>query len=91
MNLKDILAQVAERNNLTQKQTREVYDSLIEVVSEELAKEETDKLSLTNFVTFYKKQQDARVGRNPQTGEPIQIPAKTKLSIKPTSNMKAVV
>ena len=42
MNLKEILAQVAERTSLTQKQTREVYDALVDVTTEALQKDDVE-------------------------------------------------
>ena len=52
MNLKEMLAQVAERTSLTQKQTREVYDALVDVTTEALQKDDVEKVALLNLVTL---------------------------------------
>ena len=52
MNIKEIIAAVATKTGQSQKQVRETYDALTEVVQEALTNEATDKLALVNLVTF---------------------------------------
>ena len=61
---------------------------LFEVVQEALTNEATDKLALVNLVTFYKTEKDASVKRNPATGEPVDVPAYTRLTAKPVKSLK---
>ena len=91
MNLKEMLAQVAERTSLTQKQTREVYDALVDVTTEALQKDDVEKVALLNLVTLHKKPQAAATKRNPATGESIEVAAHTRLTAKPVKSLKDAV
>jgi nucleoid DNA-binding protein len=48
----------------------------------------TARFSYPGFGTFTKKRKGARPGRNPQTGEPITIPATTTVAFQPGSELK---
>ena len=89
MNIKEIIAAVATKTGQSQKQVRETYDALTEVVQEALINEATDKLALVNLVTFYKTDKDASV--KPATGEPVDVPAYTRLTAKPVKSLKDAV
>ena len=77
--LQDLIQSVAERSGETKAATERVLRAALEVVPE-LAKE--DRLTLRGFGTFKFKTRAARAGRNPQTGEAIQIPESTSLTFK---------
>ncbi len=51
----------------------------------------TARFSYPGFGTFTKKRRGSRSGRNPQTGQPITIPAKTTLGFQPGSELKAAL
>lgn len=51
----------------------------------------TGKIQLVGFGTFEMKTREARKGRNPQTGEPMEIPASSNLTFKPSSAFKTVI
>lgn len=91
MNFTDLIKQVASKGSYTQKQVREVYDLLVETVQEELGKEEVDKLSLQGLVTLVKVERAARTGRNPATGDAIEIPAKTVIKAKTVKAIKDLI
>ena len=91
MNIKEIIAAVATKTGQSQKQVRETYDALTEVVQEALTNEATDKLALVNLITFYKTDKEAAVKRNPATGEPVDVPAYTRLTAKPVKSLKDAV
>lgn len=72
MNKADLISKVAEMVE-TQKLAKEIVDTLIGAISDALA--HNDSVQIAGFGTFKVNQRKARVGRNPQTGESIQIPA----------------
>lgn len=47
-----------------------------------------DAVTIVGFGTFAKKDRPARTGRNPSTGEPMQIRASTTVNFKPSQNLK---
>jgi DNA-binding protein HU-beta len=64
---------MAEKSGLTKKDSEKALNSFIEAVEEALVKGE--KVQLVGFGTFEVRERSARKGRNPQTGEEIDIPA----------------
>ena len=73
MNKNELIAAVAERANLTKKDSEAAVSAMIEAISDALC--EGDKVQLVGFGSFEVKKRDARVGRNPKTKESIEIPA----------------
>ena len=73
MNKTELVAAMAEQTNLSKKDVEAVLKSFIDVVSEELKKGE--KVQLVGFGTFEVSERAAREGRNPQTGETMEIKA----------------
>ena len=78
MNKNELIAAVAERANLTKKDSEAAVSAMIDAISDALC--EGDKVQLVGFGSFEVKKRDARVGRNPKTKEPIEIPA-TKVPV----------
>ena len=70
MNKTELVAAMAEQTNLSKKDAEVALKAFIDVVSEELKKGE--KVQLVGFGTF---EVSAREGRNPQTGETMEIKA----------------
>ena len=73
MNKSELIGAVAQKAGLTKKDTEKAINSFIEVVQEALAGGDT--VAILGFGTFLARERSAREGRNPRTGEPIQIPA----------------
>ena len=73
MNKTEMIAALAEKTNLTKKETEKVLNAFTEVIEEELKKGE--KVTLTGFGTFEARERAAREGVNPQTKEKITIAA----------------
>ena len=67
-----IIAHLAQKTNLSKKQVVEVMDQLATLAT----KEAKNVFVLPNFGRLVLANRKARMGRNPQTGEPIKIPAK---------------
>ena len=73
MNKTELIGKVAERAGMTKKDTEKVVNTLIDVVQDTLGKGDT--VAILGFGTFLSRERPAREGRNPRTGETIQIPA----------------
>src|SRR5438270_11968976 len=81
--LVDTLAATSERNK---KEIGDVVDSLLAEVTKALGSGE--RVELRGFGSFVPKETKARQGRNPQTGEPIQIAAKKTVAFKPAKDLE---
>ena len=73
MNKTELIAAIAEKTELSRKDAEKALKAFTEVVEEELKKGE--KIQLVGFGTFEVSERAAREGRNPQTGETMQIAA----------------
>ena len=75
MNRAELIAAMAKKADLTQKDAEKALKAFTEVVADELKK--GDKIQLVGFGTFETRERAAREGRNPRTKETINIPAST--------------
>ena len=73
MNKMELVAEIAEKAGLSKKDSEAAVKAFIDAVSESLKK--GDKVQLVGFGTFEVSERPARTGRNPQTGETIEIAA----------------
>ena len=73
MNKAELVAAMAEKTQLSKKDTEAVLKAFTDVVAEELKKGE--KVQVVGFGTFEVAERAAREGRNPHTGEPMPIAA----------------
>ena len=71
MNKAELINSIAEKTGYTQADTIKTLDALLETIEATVAK--GDKVLLVGFGTFEPHHRTARPGRNPQTGEPIEI------------------
>ena len=74
-----IIAQLAEKNELTKKQVAAFLDSFVELAYRETKKNK--KFAVPGSASSSSTSARARVGRNPATGEAIKIPAKTAVKM----------
>ncbi len=84
-----LLEKLAERTGMTKQQAGATLDALADIVVEHVKHGEPVKLP--GLGTFKKRETKARIGRNPQTGEPIQIPARTKAAFTVAKSFKEAV
>ena len=89
MNKADLVAKVAEKSGVTQKDGEKAVAGIFAAVQEALAA--GDKVQVLGFGTFEVKERAARTGRNPQTGEELQIAASKNPSFKPGKALKEAV
>lgn len=73
MNKTELIAAAAESTGLTKKDTEKVLNAALESIVAALA--QGDKVQISGFGSFEVKEREARVGRNPQTGEAMEIAA----------------
>lgn len=89
MNKNELIAEVADKTDLTKAKAAEVIDSFIAVVSKALAKGE--EIRLVGFGTFAVVHRKATEGRNPRTGAVIKISASNKPKFKPGKALTEMV
>lgn len=89
MNKTELVKAVSTQAELTQKDAAKAVDALFETISNTLAKEE--KIQVIGFGTFEVRERSARKGRNPQTGEEIDIAASKAPAFKPGKELKEAV
>ncbi len=75
MNKEELVQEVAKKTKTSQKMVAEVLSEVITTVQKSVSKGQ--KVTLVGFGTFERRKRAARVGRNPQTGMELKIPAKT--------------
>jgi DNA-binding protein HU-beta len=89
MNKTELVNQVAKTAELSQKEASKAVDAVFDTVLEALKK--GDKVQLIGFGNFEVRERAARTGRNPQTGEEIQIAAGKVPAFKPGKALKDAV
>ena len=89
MNKTELVVAMAKETQLAKKDVEAVLKSFIDVVSEELKKGE--KVQLVGFGTFEVSKRAAREGRNPQTGETMQISASKAPKFKAGKALKDLI
>ncbi len=85
----ELVSAIAAQTGLKNKEVESVLKSFTEVVTDQLAKK--DKIQLIGFGTFEVSERPAREGRNPRTGETMQIAASVVPKFKAGSALKAAV
>jgi DNA-binding protein HU-beta len=86
MTKNELAEQVAERTGTSASQARQAVDATIDVVSDELAR--GGEVALAGFGKFSVSHRAARQGRNPSTGQPIQISASKAAKFSAASALK---
>ena len=89
MNRRDLVLAVANQTGKDRKEVDEVLRGFTDVVTAVVAKGEP--VAISGFAKFVKVDRPARMGRNPQTGEPVRIKASKKARITPLKGFKDAV
>lgn len=89
MNKTELTKMVAEKAELTQKDAAAATQAVLDAITNALANEE--KVQILGFGTFEVRERSARTGRNPQTGEEMQIAASKVPAFKVGKELKAAV
>lgn len=89
MNKQDLVRRVAADAELTQRQAGLAVESFLQIVMEAVS--EGERVQLLGFGTFEPRHRQSRVGRNPTTNEPVEIPPMTVPTFKPGREFKELV
>lgn len=89
MNKGDLINMIASDASITKTQAQEALNSFLNSTSGALKK--GDKVTLVGFGTFSTSKRSARKGRNPQTGEPINIPAKKVVKFRAGKDLSSSI
>lgn len=89
MTKKELIENVADMNDMTKSDVTEVLNATLEMIQEALSEGET--IDLYGFGKFSITERAARKGRNPATGESIQIAASKAVKFKPAKALKDAV
>ena len=84
-----LAAALAEQHQLSKKQGLEMLEQLVEMITKHLKKGERVKIAGLGILLVRKRA--ARMGRNPATGEPIQIKASKKVAFRASKELKEAV
>jgi len=86
---KDIVRTIAEQIDLPQLRTKELVQRTFDALIDTLVRD--GRVELRNFGVFQIKKRDARMARNPRTGERVPVEAKSVVTFKPGKEMEARV
>ena len=89
MNRSELVSAIANNTGQTQTTVNDVLDALFQTVTEQIS--QGNKVSIPGWMSFERTNRAARQGRNPQTGETIQIPAGHSVKLSAGSKLKAAV
>ena len=89
MTKKDIVRTIAEQIELPQLRTKELVQKTFDALIDALVRE--GRIELRNFGVFQIKKREARMARNPRTGERVPVQAKSVVTFKPGKEMEAKV
>ena len=86
MNKTELIAAAAERSGLTKKDAEKALNAALDAITAALVA--GDKVQVSGFGIFEVKEREARMGRNPQTGAPMEIAASKVPAFKASKTMK---
>ena len=89
MNKAELAEEVSNQTGLTKKTSRQAVGAITSVITDGLARGE--RVTLVGFGTFWVMERKARRGRNPQTGQTIQVPAKKVPRFRPGKGLRKAV
>lgn len=89
MTKNQLIEKVAKKSHLTKRAAQDAVNSLFDIIQENLTRGE--KTIITGFGTFLVRSRSPRRGRNPQTGDPIQIPSKKLPSFVAGKTIKRII
>ncbi|MGZ5129432.1 MAG: HU family DNA-binding protein [Actinomycetota bacterium] len=89
MNKTELIDAIADRTGVAKSTVDAVIKGMTDTIEENVAK--GDKISIPGFASFQKVKRAARTGRNPRTGETIQIPASATVKVTAGARLKGSV
>jgi len=85
----DIVENIYEKVGFSKKEVTNIVESIFDIIKEALRQE--DKIKISGFGNFVVRKKRPRRGRNPQTGEDIEISPRRILTFKPSQVLKAAL
>ena len=85
----ELVEEVSKAADLTKKDSEVIVDEVFKNIIQALNR--GDKIELRGFGSFRVRHRDARRGRNPKTGAPVDIPAKSVPYFKPGKELKELI
>lgn len=89
MTLRHIAEKLSELHELPKRQANEILAHVVELITKSLKKGE--KIRLSGLGILQVRKRAARMGRNPQTGEPVKIKASKKIAFRPAKDLKEAI
>ena len=89
MNKNDLIGAVAEASGLSKSDASSAVEGVFDAITKSLSK--GDEVRLVGFGTFSVAKRKASTGRNPRTGEPMNIPASNQPKLKAGKGLKDAV
>lgn len=86
---KDLANSLAEQHQLTKRQGVQMLEDLVGLITQHLKNGE--RVKITGLGILQVRDMAARIGRNPATGEPIQIKARKKVAFRATKELKLAI
>jgi DNA-binding protein HU-beta len=86
MNKAQLVEKIALKMKLSKSQTEQYLDATIAIIEDSVAK--GDEVKIVGFGTFCKVKRSSRKGRNPKTGEPVEIPGGAVPRFRPGKDFK---
>ena len=83
----DIVEKIFEKVGLPKKEVAKIVETVFDIIKETVQRE--DKILVSGFGNFVIRNKRARRGRNPQTGDPMQITPRRILAFKPSPVLKS--
>jgi len=85
----DIVESIYEKVGFSKKEVAKIVEYIFDIIKESLINE--DKIKISGFGNFVIRKKRSRRGRNPQTGDDIEITARRILTFKPSQVLKAAL
>lgn len=85
----DLAAAIADKADISTAKANDVLSAILDEITNSLSRKES--VSLIGFGTFENRHRNARTGKNPQTGEALQIAASNTVGFKPGKALKEAV
>jgi DNA-binding protein HU-beta len=89
INIKHLAYELAEQHQLTKKQSLEILEDLVGMITKHLKRGE--RVKFVGLGILLVRSRAARVGRNPMTGEPINIKASKKVAFRASKDLKMAI
>jgi DNA-binding protein HU-beta len=89
LTLRHIAEKISELHELPKRQANEMLTQVVEMITKSLKK--GDKIRLSGLGILQVRKRAARMGRNPQTGEPVKIKASKKIAFRAAKDLKEAI